>query len=46
MRRMGMATLCPQPGTSKRHPDHQICPYLLRHLAITRANHVWALHTI
>ena len=38
MLRMGMEALCPQPGTSKRHPDHQIYPYLLRHLAITRAN--------
>ena len=45
MLRMGMEALCPQPGTSKRHPDHQIYPYLLRHLAITRANQVWALDT-
>ena len=28
MLRMGMAALCPQPGTSKRHPGHQIYPYL------------------
>jgi len=27
MRRMGMEALCPQPGTSQRHPDHQIYPY-------------------
>jgi putative transposase len=45
MLRMGMAALCPQPGTSKRHPAHQIYPYLLRQLAITRANQVWALDT-
>ena len=45
MRRMGMEALCPQPGTSKRHPDHKIYPYLLRQLAITRANQVWALDT-
>jgi putative transposase len=45
MRRMGMEALCPQPGTSQRHPDHQIYPYLLRQLAITRANQVWALDT-
>ena len=45
MLRMGMEALCPQPGTSKRHPDHQIYPYLLRHLAITRTNQVWALDT-
>jgi putative transposase len=45
MRRMGMETLCPQPGTSQRQPDHKIYPYLLRQLAITRANQVWALDT-
>ncbi len=45
MVRMGMAALCPQPGTGKRHPDHQIYPYLLRQLAITQANQVWALDT-
>jgi putative transposase len=35
----------PHAHRSKRHPDHQIYPYLLRHLAITRANQVWALDT-
>ena len=45
MRRMGMEALCPQPGTSQRHPGHKIYPYLLRQLAITRANQVWALDT-
>jgi len=45
MRRMGMEALCPQPGTSQRHPGHKIYPYLLRKLAITRANQVWALDT-
>ena len=45
MRRMGMEALCPQPGTSQRHPDYKIYPYLLRQLAITRANQVWALDT-
>jgi putative transposase len=45
MRRMGMEALCPQPGTSQRQLDHKIYPYLLRQLAITRANQVWALDT-
>src|SRR3984957_17115853 len=45
MRRMGLEALCPQPGTSQRHPGHKIYPYLLRQLAITRANQVWALDT-
>jgi putative transposase len=35
----------PQPGTSKAAPGHTIYPYLLRKLAITRANQVWALDT-
>jgi len=45
MIRMGMEALCPQPGTSKRHPGHRVYPYLLRHLPITCANQVWALDT-
>jgi len=45
MRRMGIEALCPQPGTSKAHPGHKIYPYLLRKLAITRSNQVWALDT-
>lgn len=45
MQRMGIAALAPQPGTSKRAPGHKIYPYLLRKLAITKANQVWALDT-
>jgi putative transposase len=45
MDRMGIQALCPQPGTSKRHPQHKIYPYLLRKVAIRRANQVWALDT-
>ena len=45
MRRMGIAALAPQPGTSKAQPGHKIYPYLLRQLAIKRANQVWALDT-
>src|SRR5271169_1540770 len=45
MLRMGMEALCPQLFTSQRHPGHKIYPYLLRKLAITRANQVWALDT-
>ena len=45
MLRMGIAALAPQPGTSKRAPGHKIYPYLLRKLAITRSNQVWALDT-
>jgi len=45
MLRMGIEALTPQPGTSKRAPGHKVYPYLLRKLAITRANQVWALDT-
>ena len=45
MLRMGIEALAPQPGTSKAAPGHKIYPYLLRKLAITRANQVWALDT-
>ncbi len=45
MQRMGITALAPQPGTSKRAPGHKIYPYLLRKLAVTRANQVWALDT-
>lgn len=42
MRRMGITALYRKPRLSQRHPAHRIYPYLLRHLAITRPNHVWA----
>jgi putative transposase len=45
MERMGIQALCPQPGTSKRHPQHKIYPHLHRKVAIRRANQVWALDT-
>jgi putative transposase len=32
-------------GTSKHHPHHKIYPYLLRVVAMGRANQVWALDT-
>jgi putative transposase len=45
MHRMGIEALAPQPGTSKAAPGNKIYPYLLRKLAIVRANQVWALDT-
>ncbi len=42
-RRMGITALYRKPNTSKRAPGHTIWPYLLRTLAITRSNHVWAM---
>ena len=45
MIKMGIRALVPQPGTSKRHPQHKVYPYLLRDLTIARSNQVWALDT-
>jgi putative transposase len=42
MRMMGIEALVPRPGTSQAAPGHKIYPYLLRGLAITEPNHVWA----
>lgn len=42
MRLMGIVALVPRPGTSKSAPRHKIYPYLLRGVAITEPNHVWA----
>ena len=42
MRRMGIAAIYQRPRTTERHPNHPVFPYLLRTLAITRPNHVWA----
>src|SRR3954447_22084394 len=42
MRRMAIQTLYRKPNTSKPAPGHRIYPYLLRGLAITRPNQVWA----
>jgi putative transposase len=40
MARMGIKALYRKPHLSQRHPAHRVYPYLLRHLAITRPNHV------
>ena len=45
MTRMGIEAPYRKPGTSKKRPGHEIYPYLLRNLAINRANQVWALDT-
>ena len=43
MKRMGVEALYRKPRTTKRHPEHKVYPYLLRNLAVTRANQVWAM---
>src|SRR5215203_7417534 len=43
MKRMGIEALYRKPNTSKPAPGHQVYPYLLRKLPITRPNQVWAM---
>ncbi len=43
MRRMGIEALYRRPRTTKPGPGHKIYPYLLRGMAITRPNQVWAM---
>ncbi len=41
MRVMGIEAIYQKQNTSRKHPENRIYPYLLRNLAITRANQVW-----
>ena len=43
MNRMGIEALYRRPRTTKPEPGHKIYPYLLRGMAITRPNQVWAM---
>jgi putative transposase len=43
MRKMSIEAIYRRPNTSKPAPGHRIYPYLLRGLAITRPNQVWAM---
>ena len=43
LRRMGIEALYRKPSTSRRVPGHRVYPYLLRGLAVTRSNQVWAM---
>jgi putative transposase len=45
MRHMDICAIAPQPGSSNRHPEHKVYPYLLRDLVIGRPDQVWALDT-
>jgi putative transposase len=42
LKRMGIEAIYRRPNTSKAAPGHKIYPYLLRNLAVTRPNQVWA----
>jgi len=43
MQEMGLAAIGPRPSLSRRHPDHQVYPYLLRHTTRQYPNHVWGV---
>ena len=42
MKKMGVEAIYRRPNTSKPELGHKIYPYLLRKLAVTRPNQVWA----
>jgi putative transposase len=42
MKKMGVEAIYRRPNTSQPSPGHKIYPYLLRNLAVTRPNQVWA----
>lgn len=43
MKRMGIQALYRRPNRSKPAPGHKVYPYLLRKLAVTCPNQVWAM---
>jgi putative transposase len=43
MREMGLVGICPGPNLSRRAVEHQIYPYLLRHVTASYPNHVWGI---
>jgi putative transposase len=43
MKRLGIMAIYRRPNTSKPAPGHKIFPYLLRNMAVTEANQVWAM---
>lgn len=42
MATMGLAGMAPGPNTSKKHPQHNVYPYLLRGVQVARPNQVWS----
>lgn len=43
MREMGIAGISPGPNLSRRNPEHQVYPYLLRNVVAQQPNHAWAI---
>lgn len=44
MKKMSIEAIYRRPNTSKPAPGHKIYPYLLRKLAVTWSNQVWAMN--
>ena len=42
LRQMGLDAIYQHPNASKPNPEHQVYPYLLRNVPITRCNQVWS----
>lgn len=42
MRILGLAGMAPGPNTSRPHPEHNVYPYLLRGIDVTKPNQVWS----
>lgn len=42
MKVLGIEAIYPKPNTSKSNPEHKVYPYLLRGVAITEPDQVWA----
>lgn len=42
LRQMGLEAIYQKPNTSEPHPDHQVFPYLLRGVSVSRCNQVWS----
>ena len=43
MKKMGIEAIYRRPRTSKPAPGHKVYPYLLRNVAVTRPDQVWAM---
>lgn len=43
MREMGLQAIYPGPKLSRKHPEHQVYPYLLRNLTAVYPNHIWGV---
>jgi len=43
MHDMGLQAIYPGPKLSRKHPEHQVYPYLLRNVRAAYPNHIWGV---